>query len=37
MVCDGKGLRHGCPLSPLLFNTYSMRMAEELERVQLGV
>ena len=30
-------LRQGCPLLPLLFIIYLMGMAEELERVQLGV
>ena len=32
-----RGLRQGCPLSPLLVNIYFMGMAEELERAQLGV
>ena len=31
------GLRQGCPLLPLLLNTFMMEMVEELERAQLGV
>ena len=33
----GRDLRQGCPLSPLLFNSYMMGMVDELETARLGV
>ena len=32
-----RGLRQGCPVSPLLLNIYLMGMAEEFEITQLGI